>query len=613
MEVDSLISGNKTLDNKSYLSLNYIYRKVIIKENFENSKKELRSLNYEKIAQYYMKNMNLKLLLESIFKLKKSLNKNNPLLKYIKDVQPYNLISINIDITSNEPLLKEYYKNKNANKINVNSSKKEKIINFVGKKKNFYFGRMCNIDYKRVIHNRNEKIILIQKHIRGFLSKKIIDEEVNKIIAKRIINKILIIQRAVKDFLTRKKSLDKFIVNIIHKERITKSNKITDIFSLYHYRNLYKKNLIIKKILKVRNDSVLLIQNKFRLLIFTKKVKEIIKKEKKSYVLTYPYKAETVQIKIYMNRSYRLYNYFICPVRKYFVLYIDKGSIDAGEYLCHMIVNDNVILDKRYKYIVDKNNILYNLIYFGQQPLLPIKVNLKNDKKDKDKDKKKKKHKNNDIIDENDFYFYCYNDNSHSTNSLSTKSDHDKNRIKEENNLYKISNQNLQNINKYLKQNKKAKIVKNKGKIPVPPSENKYNNLIDINTGNFNKNKIYVKQRNFESYFRDLISKFKEPKSKQSISSYDNKISQREEDLENKKIKYSNILDELSSSISSTKSNISMKKLNSYSKKTHRAKFNSNLSVRLSSKKNSPKSKNNSNTLTINANHNFRNKIFKIK
>jgi len=606
MEVDSLISGNKTLDNKSYLSLNYIYRKVIIKENFENSKKELRSLNYEKIAQYYMKNMNLKLLLESIFKLKKSLNKNNPLLKYIKDVQPYNLISINIDITSNEPLLKEYYKNKNANKINVNSSKKEKIINFVGKKKNFYFGRMCNIDYKRVIHNRNEKIILIQKHIRGFLSKKIIDEEVNKIIAKRIINKILIIQRAVKDFLTRKKSLDKFIVNIIHKERITKSNKITDIFSLYHYRNLYKKNLIIKKILKVRNDSVLLIQNKFRLLIFTKKVKEIIKKEKKSYVLTYPYKAETVQIKIYMNRSYRLYNYFICPVRKYFVLYIDKGSIDAGEYLCHMIVNDNVILDKRYKYIVDKNNILYNLIYFGQQPLLPIKVNLKNDKKDKDKDKKKKKHKNNDIIDENDFYFYCYNDNSHSTNSLSTKSDHDKNRIKEENNLYKISNQN-----KFLKQNKKKGIDKNKGIIPDFLSENKF---IDINTGNISKKKICVKQRDFESYFRDLISKFKEPKPKQTISSYDYKSSEREEeDIENQKIKYSNILDELSSSISSTKSNFSMKKLNSYSKKTHRAKFSSNLSARLSSKKILFSSPYNSNTLTINTDSSFRNKIFKIK
>ena len=110
MEADSEISGNKTIDNKSYLSLNYIYRKVIVKENFENSKRQLRCLNYEKIAKYYMKSMNLKLLLESIFKLKKSLNMNNPLLKYIKDVQPYNFINLNINITPSAPILKNIIK-----------------------------------------------------------------------------------------------------------------------------------------------------------------------------------------------------------------------------------------------------------------------------------------------------------------------------------------------------------------------------------------------------------------------------------------------------------------------------------------------------------------------
>ena len=64
---------------------------------------------------------------------------------------------------------------------------------------------MSNIENKKSIHNMNEKIIMIQKHVRGFLSKKIIDEEVNKIIAKRIINKILIIQRVIKNFLYKKK------------------------------------------------------------------------------------------------------------------------------------------------------------------------------------------------------------------------------------------------------------------------------------------------------------------------------------------------------------------------------------------------------------------------
>ena len=570
MEADSQISGNKTLDNKSYLSLNYIYRKVIVKENFENSKRELRCLNYEKIAKYYMKSMNLKLLLESIFKLKKSLNKNNPILKYIKDVQPYNFINLNNNTKSNEPLLKEYYKNKK--KINSKNNK-EKILSFVGPKRNFYFGRMCNNDYKRAIHNRNEKIILIQKHIRGFLSKKIIDEEVNKIIAKRIINKILIIQRAVKNFLIRKKSLDKLIVNVIRNERASKSNKITDIFSLFHYRNLYKKNLIIKKILKARNDSVLLIQNKFRTLIFMRKVKEIIQKEKKSYVLTYPFKAESVQIKIFMKMSYKLYNYFICPVRKYFVLYIDKDSINSGEYLCHLIVNNNIILDKRYKYIVDKKNILSNLISFGQQTdILPIKVNLKREKKDMNKkEKKSKKKKNNEIIDVEEFYFYCYNDNSHSTNSLSTKSDHDKNMPNKERNHNKI--------NDFLNHNKKAE--KDKQKISAFPSANKLC-FMKINTGKISKKKICLRQNDFETYFK---ANFKNPKAKEDNISQDINCSEKEEDAHNQTVKYRNILDELSSSKSSTKSNISMNKLNSYSKKTHRAKFHSNQSARFSPKK----------------------------
>jgi hypothetical protein len=413
------------------------------------------------------------------------------------------------------------------------------------------------------------------------LSKKIIDEEVNKIIAKRIINKILVIQRATKNFLIRKKSLDKLIVNVIRNERVSKSNKITDIFSLFHYRNLYKKNLIIKKILKIRNDSVLFIQNKFRTLIFTKKVKEIIKKEKKSYVLTYPFKAESVQIKIYLKMSYKIYNYFICPVRKYFVLYIDKDSINSGEYLCHLIVNNNIILDKRYKYIVDKQNILYNLISFGQQTdILPIKVNLKKDKKDTNKkEKKSKKKKNNEIIDDEEFYFYCYNDNSHSTNSLSTKSDHDKNRIKQEIISYKESN--LYKINDFLNQNKKSE--KNKQKISAFPSANKLSSFMEINTGNISKKKICLRQNDFETYFK---TKYKDLKTKENNNiSHDIKNIKKEEDAHNQTVKYRNILDELSSSISSTKSNFSMKNLNSYSKKTHRAKFHSNQSARFSPKK----------------------------
>ena len=630
------MSGNKTLENKSILSFKYIYKKVIIKDNIVNDISDLRTFNYEKIAKYKMKNMNLKLLLNSIFKLKNTINKNNPLLKYIKNVKPYNYPNLQINLIENTSLIDDLFKNNITQKF----PKKETILNFSPKNKNFknfYYSRMSNIEYKKIIHNRNEKIILIQKHIRGFLSKKIVDEEIYKIIAKKIIHKILIIQKAIRNFLNKKNSLSHLIVNIIQNERISKSNKITDIFSLYHYRNQYKKNLIIKKIIKARNDSILLIQNKFKSYIFIKKVKEILQKEKKSYVLTYPFNAESVQIKIYLSTSYKIYDYIICPVRKYFVLYIEKGSIPNGEYLCNMIVNQNIILDKRYKYIVDKNNILYNLIYIGDPVVEPPKLEIRNeindmqedkkeiiekkekkekkDKKDKKENKKKRKNLNDDT--DNDFFIYCYNENSNSTNSYSTKSDHEKNKLqsniekikKKEENILKNINKNK--TNEFLKQNKKKK-----QKIPKIIPTRKYINFLDTNTGNNPTKNIFLKNYDFGTYFKKItnINQNKSNNNNNKTYLYENLKTKNEGSIQSQKIKYSNILDELSQSVSSSsRSNFSMKNLNSYSKKTHQAKFCYNRSAKNSNNKSIIDIPNNTKSQTINTSFSSRSKRNKSK
>ena len=602
MEFDSLISNNKTLENKSILSFKYIYKKVIVKENMENPKSELRTFNYEKIAKYKMKNMNLKFLLNSIFKLKNSINKNNPLLKYIKNVKPYNYQGIKINLSENSTIIELF-----NNKLSKIPKKKEKSLNLSANNKNyknFYYSRMSNVECKKINYNRNEKIILIQKHIRGFLSKKIVDEEINKIIAKKIIHKILIIQKAIRYFLNKKNSLSHLIINIIQNERISKSNKITDIISLYHFRIFYKKNLIIQKIIEMRNKGILLIQKKFKSYMFIKEIKNIIKKEKNSYVLTYPFPAENVQIKIYLNNSYKIYDYFICPVRKYYILYIEKEAIKEGEYLCHMIINNNIILDKRYKYIVDKNNNLYNLIYIGQpiieQPkskINKIENEIKNDKKENSEKKEKrgkktKKKKPKNIIDDtdNDFFYYCYNENSNSTNSFSTKSEHEKFKLqsneekikkKKEGNI--LNNIHRQNIN----ENKQK--INNKEKIPKSLPSDKYDNFININKGNINKNKIYMKNYDFTNCFKNIKNKNKSNEKKifnNKIYFYDNIFSKKEESIQSQKIKYINILDELSQSISSSsRSNFSMKNINLYKKKTHQTKFFSNHSVKNTSNK----------------------------
>ena len=261
-ENESEISENKNIANKSILSLNFIYKKITIKKGVKNSKDNLRTLNYEKIAKYKMKNMSINFLLNSIFNLKNSLQKTNPIMKYIKNVKLYDYNNIINTIPNKEQIIKEYLKNNNNKKIPYNfniNNKKERHIDLSNKEKhykNYYYSRMANIDKERVMKSRKEKIIFIQKYIRGFLCKKILNEEVSKIIIKKFIEKILLIQKHIKEFLFKKKSLNNIIINIINTERKIKSNKITDLFSLYQYRNFYKKKLLIEKIINQRKESI---------------------------------------------------------------------------------------------------------------------------------------------------------------------------------------------------------------------------------------------------------------------------------------------------------------------------------------------------------------------
>ena len=114
---------------------------------------------------------------------------------------------------------------------------------------------MKNIESKKLNLNLTNKIILIQKHIRGFLTKKVIYSSLNNEISRNIIKSILIIQRAIRKFLFKKKYLDNYIIKTINKERNIKSNKIIQLFRLYHYRNSFLKNLLIKKIVITRHLS----------------------------------------------------------------------------------------------------------------------------------------------------------------------------------------------------------------------------------------------------------------------------------------------------------------------------------------------------------------------
>ena len=590
---------NNTI-NKINSSNNYIYKKALIKEKYENMINELRSLNFENIANNKMNHMNFNFLINTIINLKKITNTKNPFMKYIRYVKPYNtnIKYSKINIKGNKNKRKFIFKEvKNNLKVNKNVLKtNEKIINFQKNAKNsrnFYYTRMCNCEAKRINSNITEKIILLQKNIRGFLSKKVVDEYINNEIVKTIINNILTIQRAVRKFLLKKKSLDKLIINIIQNERYTKGNKITDIFSLYHYRNLYKKILIIKKIVISRYKNASLIQSTFKSFVLQRKVQKILEKEKKSYTLTYPFRAETVKIKIYMGDelyTYKIFNYFICPIRKFFVTYIDKKLLEPGEYLCHLIVDDSIKIDKRYKFI-DRNNILYNLIPFGshlkkKKKSRQIEIEMEKKKRliKKQKDREKK------INDELDnFYIYYYNSSTdihknkpNSVNSLSDNSEqqeinkldyrsqideNDPDQVIDISNQFyksKMNNFLLKSNYKYIKKNndddendKNAKKVRknNKNKIPLPNKKNNVKNnknSKDNNLKDLIDKKLFIFQNKFDDYKND---------------NDDDILSQSQN------LNYNNILDELSQSAKSVASNISVRNMHSYSKRTHETKF----------------------------------------
>ena len=581
MNVGSQISAENAFEYNtinSINSFNFIYKKAIIREKYSNIVNQIRSFNFENIANNKMKHMNFSFIINTIINLRKMINNNSPYMRYVKYVKPYNLKKTKIIVKNNKNIEKPLFNGKNKI-INIKKNfpkKNAEIINFVNRNnyKNFYYTRMCNNEFKKININITEKIILLQKNIRGFLSRKVLDENINNVIAKNIIKSVLIIQRGFRKFLYKKNKLDKLIIKIIKNERNIKGNKITDIFSLYHYRNLYKKHLLIKKIVISRYKSASLIQSKFKSFIIRRKIKDILKKEKNSYILTYPFQAETVQIKIYKNKTFKIYNYFICPIRKYFVLYIDKKQIEPGEYLCHIIVDNNIKIDNRYNY-KNKNNVIYNLIGFGNyshRTKKPKKIETEIEKKNKIIKKQKDKEKQlNDEIE--NFYIYYYNNNddndngndNNSFNSYSTNSEHEKNKLDYRNQIDEddpdqvidISKQFFKSkINKFfLKSN--YKYIKDNKKLDIDE-----NNDIEL---------LKEEKKEEEEEDEDEIEKkisYKIFDRFEYLDGDDNSLHQSES------LNYNNILDELSESKNSIISNISMKNINSYSKKTHKTKYN---------------------------------------
>ena len=296
--------------------------------------------------------------------------------------------------------------NRNINKIkylflkdNNSMINHHNIINFKKDLLNFtsyYNRRIFSQNIGRYIHykendflmKKTESILIIQKYIRGWLVRNSLNKLVNYIIRYRLLKHIIIIQKTYKHYFVRKKIREYLIIRKILYIRKKNWLIIEKYIQKFIYKKKVKKYIIITKILKQRLKKIIFLQSAIKTFYMSKLCKQIINYEKYHYVLTYPFIAKTVQLKLFWNNSnvilknnsycnlndkYDIFDFEICPIRKIFILYICTENINPGKYRCQFIINGITSCDGRFPHIKCNRNQFYNILNFD-----PWKTHLEN-------------------------------------------------------------------------------------------------------------------------------------------------------------------------------------------------------------------------------------------
>ena len=216
----------------------------------------------------------------------------------------------------------------------------------------------------------NKTIIKIQKHMRGFLKRISLVRIIDYIIIERLLLCILRIQRQYRRFACRRTFKVNHLINLILKDRIQKSDKLKYILHSYKMKVEAKKKLFINAVLKERNDKLLFLQGFFKAKFAHNTISQLLMSEKTKYIITYPYNAHTVKLKLYLDNKLkmsRLYDFEFCSVRKIFILKINQSDIKPGKYFCQFIVDNYISSDERYDLVEGKDGHYYNIIEFNMK------------------------------------------------------------------------------------------------------------------------------------------------------------------------------------------------------------------------------------------------------
>ena len=518
---NSLCYNNDFTNNLNGSYFNNINKtKNEIKKPKLNKKKESKEKKILSIAKKISKN---KMNYMNIYKIYETINNyknnkiNDPINKYVNDFKPYIYKKIKKeDLSSNFMELNRDFLY-DIEKINFKTKKSkkgnEKLLNFKNDKSklhNYYLSRTDNTEKRKKEKTYEENIIILQKNIKGFLYRIKLNKEISRLTLIYIIEKIIKIQNAVRVFLKKEKRRKKIIIKIIKKERKLKANKIIDLFLMYHWRNQYKKYLIIQKILYQRIKSANKIKKAFKNFLFRQKINRILYLKRNNLEIIYPInKKKDIQLKIYYNDGLsELFKFEFCEIRKIYVLYLNEDILDnnynnQNGYLCHFFIDNQCVIDKRYKIIKNKSGVIYNFIEFPQKDKI-INNNKIVIKKDNYKNKliskfDKLEMKTIPFINKNLFIYKTKNNNNIHNNLITDKNNN--------NSLTEINENDEIFKNEIFNEPKGINGIDNE-EIKEKRKKRKYNNSISEknlnNESNSNNNKIIIYGENFISDYNTM-------------------------------------------------------------------------------------------------------------
>ena len=171
------------------------------------------------------------------------------------------------------------------------------------------------------------------------------------------------------------------LIKQILKQRNESIIKIQKFFKIKQFQKKIKEILLIKKILLIRKFSIQKIIENILEYKRYKKIKKLTNKIKNCYSISPSIKNVTnILIKIFYNqknyKKFKIYNLNFCPIRKKFVFDIPKKKFIKSNKIFRFVflINNKIFIDKNYKCILI-NGIIMNTINFKEYD---EKINLLN-------------------------------------------------------------------------------------------------------------------------------------------------------------------------------------------------------------------------------------------